>query len=95
MITAHRTQIYLDDFRYNELKERARKEGKSSAQVVREAIDAQLKKKQKVDKKEKEKVWREFFKLAGAFNSGLSDVSRNHDRYLAEDEIKSWNRNRK
>lgn len=92
MITAHRTQIYLDDFRYNELKDRARKEGKSFAQVVREAIDSVIRNREVEALKKKDKTWQEFLKLAGIGSSGLTDVSKNHDKYLTEDEIKSWRR---
>lgn len=92
MITAHRTQIYLDDFRYNELKKKAQKEGKSLAQIVREAIDSVVKNREVKDLKRKEKDRNEFLKLSGIGASGLSDVSQNHDKYLAADEIKSWKR---
>ena len=90
MITAHRTQIYLDDFRYNELKKKAQKEGKSLAQVVREAIDSVVKNREVKDLKKKEKDRAEFLKLAGIGESGLTDISTRHDEYLAKDEIKKW-----
>ncbi|MBI3290541.1 hypothetical protein HYZ78_04050 [Candidatus Microgenomates bacterium] len=92
MITAHRTQIYLDDFRFRELKKTAQREKKSLAQVIRDSVDLTFNEKKKVEMKEKEKAWREFLKLAGIGKSGLTDLARRHDYYFAKDEISSWNR---
>lgn len=36
----HRTQIYLDQTQYEMLRSRSRREGKSLAAVIREALDA-------------------------------------------------------
>jgi len=38
----HRTQILLDEERYMQLRDRARREGKSMGQLVRELIDKGL-----------------------------------------------------
>lgn len=90
MNTQHRTQLYLDNFHFSALKQRARKEKKSVAAVVREAIDLMLAKVSKENEKEREKEWEKFFKLAGIGASGLKDGAENHDKYIATDEIKSW-----
>ncbi len=43
----HRTQILLDEERYEELRERASLEGKSLGQLVRELIDLGLERRRK------------------------------------------------
>ena len=90
MNTQHRTQLYLDNYQFNTLKQKAKRESKSLAQVVREAISLILEQESREDIEEKEKEWRKFFKLAGIGASGLRDVAENHDKYIASDEIKSW-----
>lgn len=45
----------------------------------------------KEDKKEKEKAWREFYKLVG-IGKGPKDLSYSHDRYLTES---LWEEDRK
>ena len=44
MVRMHRTQILLDEDRYEELRELARREGKSLGQLVRELVELGLKK---------------------------------------------------
>lgn len=95
MNTQHRTQLYLDSFRYNNLKHKSKIERKSLAQVVREAIDLMLVRQEEIGKKEKEKDWEKFLKLAGIGSSGLRDLSYHHDRYYTYGEIKSWKRKKK
>ena len=90
MNTQHRTQLYLDNYHFDALKQKAKKEGKSLAHIVREAIDLMLVKESRQNAKAREKEWGKFFKLAGIGASGLEDVAENHDKYIATDEIESW-----
>ena len=47
----HRTQILLDEERYEELRERASLEGKSLGQLIRELIDLGLEKSERKGKR--------------------------------------------
>ena len=74
---AHRTQLHLDDGQYHYLKDLARSEGKSIAQIIREWIEE--KRKRRAGKKyENDPFW----KLRGIFSSGRPDMGRNFDGYL-------------
>ncbi len=74
-----RTQVQLDAEQVAALKRRAAERGVSLASIVREAVAGYL----ASDAAEQriERVRR----AAGAFSSGLSDVSAEHDRYLGDD----------
>ena len=74
---AHRTQLHLDDSQYHYLKDLARSEGKSIAQVIRDWIEQ--KRKKRMTKKYKKDS---FFKLRGIFSSGKPDMARHFDDYL-------------
>lgn len=77
-----RTQIQLTEPQARELKRMAAREGVSMAEVVRRAVDA------KIREGAAEVPWEERVRLAmsamGTFRSGLKDVSKRHDHYLAE-----------
>lgn len=77
-----RTQIQLTERQARELKKMAAREGVSMAEVVRKAVDAKLRGGVS-DIPWKERV-RRATAVMGKFHSGLKDVSRRHDRYLAE-----------
>ena len=81
MNTQHRTQLYLNNYQFSTLKQKAEREKKSMAAVVREAIDLVLEEESKENAKNREKEWKKFFKLAGIGASGLGDLSYNHDKY--------------
>jgi Arc/MetJ-type ribon-helix-helix transcriptional regulator len=53
----------------------------SSAEVIRQAIEALLKSRSGLEEGRKRS---RALKAAGAFESGRRDVSKNHDAYLAE-----------
>lgn len=77
---AHRTQLYLDDPQYQYLKDTARRERKSIAQLVREWVDQRrLKKSKKAYLKDP------FWKLRGIFSSGCADIAEHFDDYLYGD----------
>lgn len=81
---AHRTQLHLDDMEYQYLKDLARSEGKSIAQLIRDWIKE--KRQQKEKKKATKKYLKDpFFKMYGLFSSGRSDMGKNFDDYLYGD----------
>lgn len=82
--TQFRTQLYLDSARHKWLKQRAAKENKSVARVVREALDKARKVQEKTEAERKRKAYKNLLKLVGSIKTGPADVSRNHDKYLGE-----------
>jgi len=76
-----RTQIQLTDTQARELKSLAASEGRSMADIIREAVDSALAVRGRVDR---EAVKRRSLAALGRFDSGLTDVSTNHDEYFAE-----------
>ncbi|MBI2981643.1 MAG: CopG family transcriptional regulator [Deltaproteobacteria bacterium] len=77
---AHRTQLYLDDSQYHYIKDLARSEGKSVAQLIRDWIEER--RKRRVAKKYANDP---FIKGRGLFNSGRPDMGENFDDYLYGD----------
>lgn len=78
-VAEKRTQVYFPADLYKEVKKRARKESRSSAAIIRDAVSQYLEKEE-----EKEIDWENdpIFRLAGIMDSGLGDLSVNHDYYL-------------
>ncbi|MDP2896281.1 MAG: CopG family transcriptional regulator [bacterium] len=74
-----RTQMQLTEEQARALKEIAAQRGVSTAQMIRESVERIIEER---DRKEK---WRKALAIMGRYRSGLSDVSANHDKYLAED----------
>ncbi len=74
-----RTQIQLTERQARELKKRAAEQGVSMATLIRDAVDAMLEADQVRARR------RRAIEAAGGFHSGRSDISEEHDRYLAED----------
>ncbi len=74
-----RTQIQFDAEQAAALKRQAAERGVSVASVVREAVDRYL-----ASDVVEERIAR-VRQAAGAFSSGLSDVSEKHDQYLTDD----------
>ena len=77
-----RTQIQLTERQARELKRMAAREGVSMAEVIRNAVDAKLR--EGVSGLPWEERIRRAMAVMGKFHSGLNDVSRRHDQYLAE-----------
>lgn len=81
LLSEKRTQVYFPLATYRRIARTAKRKSKSSAQVIREAVDLYLEK----DEKEKEIDWENdpIFKAAGFIkSSGVTDSSINHDHYL-------------
>ena len=77
-----RTQIYLSSEQHEQLKKRGAKDKKTMASVVREAIDYYLAEDQTLSIFPADDP---LFDLIGIADSGLKDVSANHDKYLYGD----------
>lgn len=83
-VTQYRTQLLLDEDRYSWLRHQAASEGKSLAQTIREIVDVVRLQKQKNLEETQQKIYKQILSLAGKGKKGPSDVSVNHDKYLAE-----------
>ena len=77
-----RTQIQLTERQARELKRMAAREGVSMAEVIRKAVDVRIR--DGVSEAPWEERVRRAMAVMGEFHSGLKDVSRRHDHYLAE-----------
>lgn len=76
-----RTQVQLQEEQVRALKELASARGVSVAELIRQSVDALIRSARGVDEAERR---RRAIAAAGRFRSGASDVSSEHDRYLAE-----------
>jgi hypothetical protein len=75
----NRFQVHLTDEQLRALKQAASRQGVPVARVIRDAVDRHLARGGAAGRERA-------IAALGGFRSGLSDVSENHDRYLAE----SW-----
>lgn len=77
MVSEKRTQVYFPKELFRRLEKKAKKESKSSAAVIREAVERYLEQEREID-------WDNdpIFKLAGLGDSGLGDLAAKHDEYL-------------
>jgi hypothetical protein len=76
-----RTQIQLTEEQAKALKRMASSRHLPMAELVRQGVDAVLKSTMALDFEEKRK---RALSIAGRFRSGKRDVSRQHDKHLAE-----------
>jgi len=76
-----RTQVQLTEEQIVKLKEIASKRGISVSELVRQAIESTIRSELEISYEER---CREALEVMGRFSSGKSDVSINHDKYLAE-----------
>jgi hypothetical protein len=76
-----RTQIQLSEKQAKALKKLAARRNVSVAELIRQAVDEQLRAAGGVDRDERK---RRALAAAGRFHSGLTDLSTEHDHYLAE-----------
>jgi len=76
-----RTQIQLTEEQAKALKKMAASRHLSSAELIRRAVDSMIKSVTAADPEERRK---RAIDIAGKFRSGKRDVSRKHDKYLAE-----------
>lgn len=77
-----RTQVYLPRTVYQKLQERAEREGLTLAVQIRAALEDYL---DRVESETDDGVLRAddpIFQMIGMFDSGLGDLSVNHDHYL-------------
>lgn len=90
MLTDKRLQVYLPEKEYRAVKSRAREEGKSIAQVLREAAQEYLRHGPKERLRE---GYRRLIDGAGRLGDSATDVAENHDQYVGEaldDERGQW-----
>jgi len=80
-----RTQVQLTEEQAETLRQLSAETGKSVAEMVRLGVELYLKARFRPSRKEQiERALR----AAGKFASGPADVSKDHDRYLAEAYLK-------
>lgn len=76
-----RTQIQLTEKQAARLKELAHEANESMAAIIRKALD-QFLAAQAPDYRQK---YRRALAVVGKYTVGVSDIAKNHDRYLEED----------
>ncbi len=78
-VAEKRTQVYFPIDLHKRVKKKAKKESKSSAAIIREAVEQYLEKDE-----DKEIDWENdpLVKAVGFFESGVGDLSVNHDFHL-------------
>jgi metal-responsive CopG/Arc/MetJ family transcriptional regulator len=72
-----RTQVYLDPEVHRRLKERAKEEGVSLAELIRRMAKDYLR---------KEAAPKDYLAIAGLGQSGKTDIAEKHDEYLVQSE---------
>lgn len=75
-----RTQIQIEEEQIEWLRSEARNRGVSVSQLIREGIAFFRAREQRFPEEKKQKA----LAAVGQFSSGVSNVSENHDNYLAE-----------
>ena len=75
-----RTQIQLSPEQMGRLKQVAARQGRSVAEVVREGVEVVLQRHSSPAGGVRERA----AAVSGRFRSGVSDMARRHDQYLAE-----------
>ncbi len=75
--------IHLTDWQLQGLQHVATEYKASMEDIIKQSIDAWLHLKRPAVLDQEEKM-RRILSVAGKYNSGLGDVSENHDHYLAE-----------
>jgi Ribbon-helix-helix domain len=76
-----RTQVQLTEGQMKALREASAETGKSVAELIRQGVDGFLA--TRIGPTREERIERAI-RVAGKFRGGRSDVSVNHDKYLAE-----------
>lgn len=76
-----RTQIQLTEEQARRLKRAAAERGVSLAEIIRHAVDEELRRTSGPDREE---IKRRALAIAGMFDSGTPDLVEKHDDYLAE-----------
>ena len=78
-----RTQIQLTETQAEAIRQLAIQRGESIAELIRQSIDLFLQKTQRADSDIEEK-WQRALAVVGKFRTDTSDLSVNHDEYLAQ-----------
>jgi len=81
-----RTQVQLKEEQIKALKEVAARKGVSMSEIVRQAVDNTIRSEKVISYEEK---CSKALKIMGKTRSGKTDISVNHDKYLAE-AYKDW-----
>jgi len=76
-----KTQVQLQEEQLALLRRLAAEEGVSVSELVRRGVALLLDSRRRPTRKE---LWERAMEVAGKFSSGLTDVARRHDHYLAE-----------
>jgi len=76
-----RTQVQLTEDQVQKLKKIAARERKSVAELVRQAVDQWLVLAEPLSVEERKQ---RALSIAGKHRSGISDLGKNHDKYLNE-----------
>jgi Arc/MetJ-type ribon-helix-helix transcriptional regulator len=76
-----RTQIQLTEEQSKALKELAKRRGVSVAELIRTAVDRWLSSAGHISQEERQ---RRAIAAATGFETGVTDLARNHDAYFAE-----------
>ena len=76
-----RTQIQLTENQSDRIKNIATQEQVSMAEIIRRAVDHWLETAAPMSREER---WQRSMAVIGKYSSGLTDLSENHDEYLAE-----------
>ncbi|MBU1660578.1 MAG: ribbon-helix-helix domain-containing protein [Chloroflexi bacterium] len=76
-----RTQIQLTEKQHRALKELAASQKVSVARIIRESVAQYL---NTSETKEMDELRQYAISIAGKYHSGKTDISINHDEYLAE-----------
>ncbi len=76
-----RTQIQLTEKQFNALKKMSALRKLSTAELLRQATDEFIKTNTGMDIEEKRK---RVLEIAGKYDSGIRDMAKNHDKYLAQ-----------
>ena len=77
-----RTQVYLPRHIYQQLQERAAKQGLTLAVQIRAALEDYLEHAESEDDEGILRADDPIFQMIGVFDSGAGDLSINHDHYL-------------
>ncbi len=77
-LTEKRTQVYFPQELYRRVERKAKESSKSNAAIIREAVAEYLEKKEKEIDWDNDPIWR----LVGIMESGVDDLSVNHDEYI-------------
>ena len=86
----HRIQVQLTPEQERMLRELAAVRGSSISALIREGVDALLAPTADEEQRRRERM----LSMIGAFSSGESDVSENHDEYFVQAIEDKWKANR-